>query len=214
MKKVIDYSTTPVYFYRFICKDINIINTYVGSTISLTRRRTAHKSACINPNNLHHHLLVYKIIRENGGWTNWELVEIENKIVKNKTEALQHEQYLIDLFKSNMNSHNAFLTETQKRTAITQYYENHKTVILEQHRKYYNINRAKLLENNKEYNLKNKSQITNYQRDYRETTKETRREYQIKYKKLHCEKLREYKQQWHKSKKEINQMLSEDINII
>ena len=199
MKKVIDYSITPVYFYRFICKDKHIINTYVGSSISLTRRKTAHKSACINPKNNHHNLLVYKTIRDNGGWFNWELVEIENKIVKNKMEALQHEQYLIDLYKSNMNSHNAFLTELQKRTSITQYYENNKPKILNQHREYYVLNREKLLETNKEYTLKHKSQITNYQREYRETNKEKQREYQHNYKKINCDKLREYKKQWRKN---------------
>jgi len=98
MKNKIDYSITPVYFYRFVCNDPNITNLYVGSCIDLTKQKSKHKAVCNNPNNTKYNLLVYKTIRENGNWDNWRMLEIEHKIVKDKTEALQHEQYLIEYF--------------------------------------------------------------------------------------------------------------------
>ena len=97
MKKVIDYTSREIIFYKFICNDPTIISTYVGHTINFTDRKGRHKTNCLNENSKSYNYLLYKIIREQGGWDNWTMFEIERKIVSSKQEALQREQYWIDL---------------------------------------------------------------------------------------------------------------------
>lgn len=46
--------------------------TYIGKTINYRTRMTGHKSNCTNPNSKAHNLSVYKYIRENGGWHNFD----------------------------------------------------------------------------------------------------------------------------------------------
>ena len=68
----IDYSKTII--YKIVCKDINIKDCYVGSTTDFVRRRYKHKSAS---EIITHQTYVYDFIRQNGGWNNWEMIEIE-----------------------------------------------------------------------------------------------------------------------------------------
>jgi len=70
-----DYSKTVM--YKIVCKDVEIKELYVGSTTSLVKRRYLHKSDCFNANSKRHNFYVYQFIRENGGWDNWEVIQIE-----------------------------------------------------------------------------------------------------------------------------------------
>ena len=38
-----------VYFYKLVCKDLNVTECYVGHTTNFTKRKNAHKLACNNP---------------------------------------------------------------------------------------------------------------------------------------------------------------------
>ena len=49
---------------------------YIGSTNDFTVRKARHKYSCNNPKSKKHNLPVYKYIRANGGWENWEMTEI------------------------------------------------------------------------------------------------------------------------------------------
>ena len=69
-KGKIDYSKTII--YKLCCKDVNITDEYVGGTTNFYGRKGNHKGKCNNSNTR-----VYKFIRENGGWDNWEMIEIE-----------------------------------------------------------------------------------------------------------------------------------------
>jgi len=181
MRNKIDYSITPVYFYRFVCNDPNIINMYVGSSINLTDRKTHHKSACNNPNSNNHHLLVYKTIRDNGGWTNWRMLEIEHKIVKDKTEANQCEQYWIEFYNAQMNMIKATINiqeyqreyyEQRRDKYNREYYEQHRDKYNAYNREYYEQHRDKYNAKNREYKKQHREQINAYQREYRKLKKE------------------------------------------
>ena len=74
-KKPIDYSKACI--YRIVCRDPEIKECYVGSTTNLTKRRYQHKSLCNNVNNKGYNFYIYRFIRENGGFNNWEIIEIE-----------------------------------------------------------------------------------------------------------------------------------------
>ena len=169
MKKVIDYSITPVYFYRFVCNDPNISNMYVGSCINLTKRKSQHKYVCNNPNNKGYNLLVYKTIRDNGGWLNWRLLEIENKIVKDKTEATQCEQYWIEFYNAQMNM---FKLNFNQREYREQYKEQNKEQINAYNREYYEQNKEQIKARHREYKEQNRERINAKQRERRQRKKQ------------------------------------------
>jgi len=187
MKKVIDYSITPIYFYRFVCNDPNIVNMYVGSSINLTRRKSDHKSACNNPTNKGYNLLVYKTIRDNGGWDNWRMLEIEHKIVKDKSEAKQCEQYWIESYNAQMNM---FKLNFNRQEYREQYYEQNKEQISDSQREYYQ---------------EHKDQILDYQREYREQNKEKNNASKRKYRQQNKEKIKAYNREYNReNRKQIN----------
>ena len=51
---------------------------YVGSTNNYARRLRAHKTRCNNPRDEHYNLKVYKYIRSNDGFDNWEFTILEH----------------------------------------------------------------------------------------------------------------------------------------
>ena len=111
-----DYSKTII--YHFVCKDATITNSYVGSTTSFTDRKRQHKSSC---NGRHKDCLKYKVINENGGWENWDMVPLEEFPCENNIQARIREQYWINELQSGMNSWRAYRTEEER---ITQKKEN------------------------------------------------------------------------------------------
>ena len=100
-KTAISYDNTEITFYRFVCENPNIINTYVGSTSNFEKRKQSHKVAYSSPDKSSR--LVYQTIKNNGGWDSWKMIEIDTKIVKNKREAERIEQEYIEKYNSDMN---------------------------------------------------------------------------------------------------------------
>ena len=49
---------------------------YIGSTNDFNIRKSQHKHNCYNHECKEHNYQVYKYIRDNGGWENWEMTEI------------------------------------------------------------------------------------------------------------------------------------------
>jgi hypothetical protein len=98
-KDNIDYSETII--YKICCKDHNITDIYVGHTTNFTQRRYAHKIACSNNDNK---LKIYTIIRCNGGWENWDMIEIAKYNCKDSTEARIKEQEHYKELKATLNS--------------------------------------------------------------------------------------------------------------
>jgi hypothetical protein len=98
-KDIIDYSNTII--YKIYCIDDTIVDTYVGHTTNFYVRKYQHKNAC---NNLKNVLKIYKIIRENGGWDNWNMIEIAKYNCNDSTEARIKEQLHYEELKSTLNS--------------------------------------------------------------------------------------------------------------
>ena len=86
MPKVeIDYTQTTI--YKICCKDTLITDIYVGHTTNFTKRKNQHKTSCSNENDKKYKQYVYEFIRQNGGWENWTMLQIEN--IKLETEILR-----------------------------------------------------------------------------------------------------------------------------
>jgi hypothetical protein len=101
-KKARDYSKSCI--YQICCRDPDIRDIYVGSTIDLVKRRTDHKSVCNNPNNGKHNLPVYQYIRDNGGWENWQVVQIEKVECASGQDLCQREREVFERLKPSLNA--------------------------------------------------------------------------------------------------------------
>jgi hypothetical protein len=98
-KDNIDYSNTII--YKIYCIDETITDTYVGHTTNFYVRKHQHKISCNDSKNV---LKIYKTIRENGGWCNWNMIEIAKYNCKDSTEARIKEQQHYEELKSTLNS--------------------------------------------------------------------------------------------------------------
>ena len=63
--------------YKIVCKNEEITDCYVGRTKDCTKRFQQHKTVCYNENKVSFNYRLYKTIRENGGFENWDIVEVE-----------------------------------------------------------------------------------------------------------------------------------------
>ncbi len=93
---------TKYIFYLLCCKSKDINDFYIGSTKDLTYRKYQHKFHSTSPNSLKKHQLKYKTIIENGGYDNWEYIEL-GSLEGSKRDAHHHERNLIDSFKPTLN---------------------------------------------------------------------------------------------------------------
>jgi hypothetical protein len=97
-KDFIDYSNTII--YKIYCNDNNVSDIYIGHTTNFIKRKYQHKILCNNSKKLK----IYDVIRENGGWENWSMIEIAKYKCQDATEARIREQEHYDLLKPTLNS--------------------------------------------------------------------------------------------------------------
>jgi len=138
--------------YKLVSNNPDIKDTYVGSCCNLYKRKAEHKSNCYNKKNKNHNLRIYKFIRENGGWTNWSMIQIEPYPCNTKRELESRERHHLEQLNANLNC--IIPTRTQKE--------------------YYEDNRDNLIAKMKQYNKDNNESILEYQKQYNQQKKEPR----------------------------------------
>jgi len=131
------------YVYKIVCNDPLITDCYVGSCQAFRTRKTAHKTACNNENDKAYNLNVYSFIRANGGWSNWNMIAIEQVEYSIKHELLMRERYHLERLRATLNK------QIPSRTR-EEYYDEHKTEINERLKQYYQVNKESILEKHKE----------------------------------------------------------------
>ena len=99
--KCIKYENT--YFYQLMCKDITVHDIYVGHTTNFNSRKYNHKATCNDDTNKNHNAIVYKYIRENGGWDNWDMILISKCSCENSLEAKRIERKYIEQLEASLN---------------------------------------------------------------------------------------------------------------
>jgi hypothetical protein len=85
--------------YKIVCNDPDIIDVYVGSTKNFYLRRNLHKS-----HSTFKDLKLYKTIRENGGWDNWSMIDIETLPCQTQSDRSIREKYWYDQLNSTLNT--------------------------------------------------------------------------------------------------------------
>ena len=83
-KTPMDYSNCCIYKIEHIEND-NLV--YVGHTTNFNKRKAHHKSDCKNENGKSFNLKLYQMIRGNGSWDMFKMIEVEKYPCKDKREA-------------------------------------------------------------------------------------------------------------------------------
>ena len=174
----INYSKAII--YKLCCKNPEITDIYVGSTTHFRKRKNDHKKTCNNQKNKRHHLKVYQFIRDNGGWNNWEMIEIEKYEAVDKLDLHKRERYWLEELQASLNGHipsrtrKEYREENKEKIAQLkkEHYENNKEKIAQLHKEYYEENKEKIIQKNKEYNKENKEKIMQYMKEYNKKNKE------------------------------------------
>jgi hypothetical protein len=141
-KLPIDYSNTTI--YKLVHKeDYDNANIYIGSTTDFIRRKNKHKSSCNCVTNRDHNDKKYQYIRSNGGWGEWNMIEVEKFSCNDSNEVKAREEYWRCHFNAKLNIIRAYRTDEEKLELMKQYYEQNKVRLIEYQRSY-----------NKSYNKK------------------------------------------------------------
>jgi len=174
--KKIDYSKTII--YKFVCNDLAITDIYVGSTTNFTKRKGQHKS-CVNINCKKSEYKIYQVIRENGGWDNWAMIQIEQYPCNDGNEARNRERYWYEQLNANLNMR-APITDRQEyieknadrfKEQRKQFRHDNKERLSEIDKIKYELNKAKIKERMKKYYDLNKDKIKARVRAYEEKKK-------------------------------------------
>ena len=150
----INYDNTVI--YKIVCNDLNIKELYVGHTTDFKGRKSTHKAMCNNPI---YNYKIYKIIRENKGWDNWTMIEIEKFQCVDGNEARKRERYWFELLSATLNPVVPSRTKTEYRE------ENP-----DKSKEYYRLNKDKY----KQYREENKERRTTYRNENKERMKQHR----------------------------------------
>ena len=110
-KLPMDYSKTIIYKIEHVDND-NLV--YVGHTTNWDKRKWHHKSDCNNENSNKHNYKLYKMIRENGGFEMFRIIEVERYPCKDKREAEKRECEVMKELKAVMNTYKSYITGTKK----------------------------------------------------------------------------------------------------
>jgi len=147
MPKVpIDYAKTII--YKLVHKDdLNDEYIYTGHTTEMTKRKNHHKSVCNNDSKKEYNQKKYKYIRENGGWDEWLMIEIEKYPCKDRPEAVARERVIQTEMKATLNSDIPGRTDKEYKK---EYYENNHEKLLEYQKEYRQDNHEKIKEQQKQ----------------------------------------------------------------
>lgn len=175
-QKKVDYSKSLI--YKIVCNDTNIKNVYIGSTTSFRDRKSSHKSRCNNETNKCYNFYVYKFIRENGGWDNFDMILIDYVPCETKLELHKIERKYIEKYDLVLNTKKPIETQLelkQRKTTFNKeyyttnkereiqrvkiYYENNKEREKQKAKNYYHNNKEYTLQKNKEYYNNNREKV-------------------------------------------------------
>jgi len=126
-----------IYMIRSKCGS----HIYIGSCVDLDERIRCHIKDSSNPKWKAYNTKKYKIIRDNGGWTNFEFKIIDVVTTADKSVLKHCEQYYIDKFDAKNSMNTLGSVDKNERRVREEYI--------------------------REYNLKNREWRNNYQRNYK-----------------------------------------------
>lgn len=197
-KNLTDYSKTII--YKLCCIDSSIQEIYIGHTTNFVNRKNQHKKSI---NNEKINSRVYTFIRENGGWENWKMIQVEEISYKNKREAEAMEHSWIEQLGATLNTVMPYAMCKEHPVIYKHnWYEEKKDSILEKAKENYQENKDKKLEYQKEYAEKNQEKIKEYLKEYQDLNKDSIKEVKKMYRETHKDALAEIHKKWREVNKE------------
>ncbi len=192
--------------YKICPKNKELQFCYVGQTENFANRKRQHIRNTTNESDKkHYHLKHYQTIRENGGWDEWEMIELEKFNGKTKVEARIREQELIKEHNATLNMLSAYITEEERKAtkkAITEKFrEENKEYLKEQTKKYKEEHKEVIAQQMKKYRQENKDAIYQKTKEYRENNKEKHQEWQKVWRENNKELLKEKRKIYEANKK-------------
>jgi hypothetical protein len=124
----VDYSKTIIYKIQHI-EDDSLL--YVGSTTDFTRRKSQHKHHCNNNNSKNYNQKKYQMIRDNGGWDAFIMIEIEKFPCRDSREARRREDAVMREMKCTMNMRKSHCGFDTRQEYSKQHYKDNKETINE-----------------------------------------------------------------------------------
>ncbi len=182
----IDYTKTIIYKITKYDEE-DVTNIYIGHTTDFTTRKSDHKRFCYASHTNKYNYKIYQYIRNNGGWDNFNMIEIEKYPCTDGNEARAREEQVRVELGAKLNSISAYRTTEYKREYDKEhqqiYRENNKQDLKDKAKIYRENNKDKLTEkanifreNNKDYNKiyyeNNKDKISEKATIYRENNKD------------------------------------------
>ena len=201
-KKTIDYSKCCIYKIEHI-ENENLL--YVGHTTNYEKRNCQHKSNSKNEKSRRYNSNLYQLIRENGGWEMFKMIELEKYSCNDKREEEKRENEIMKELKATMNSNNSFVTIEDMKEHNKIYYENKKEAVKE----YAIENKEKIKERKKIYYQTYKKHLKEKQKRYHDLNKEKNKEYYEKNKEDLLEKNKKY---YEKNKEKFKSYYLKRIN--
>ena len=183
--------------YKLCCNDTAIKDIYIGSTTNFKSRKMTHKSAYKTKPQYG----VYTFVRENGGWDNWSMIEIEKFACNDKRELETRERYWLEHLGATLNK--VIPTRSKKEydrdnaDKIKKYLVRNADKRKERCKEYYLKNANKIKERVKEYIAKNSDKVNAKHREYYaknvDRIKEQNKEYQTQNADVIRERKKEYR---------------------
>ncbi len=166
-----DYSKGQI--YKLCCLDTTIKDIYVGSTVNFKQRKDRHKRETRTNTTRK----VYKFIRDNGGWNNWNMIWIkdfscdkveelkaeEDKIMRELGATLNMFQAVLDVVERERKKkeyQNKPEIREKARQRTIKWIQDNKEKTKEKSKKYYQTHKLELAEYNKKNAYKRKEKIT------------------------------------------------------
>lgn len=193
----IDYSKTVM--YKIQCTEKPEL-VYVGHTTDFIRRQCEHRKVSRTTSSKSSHYKLYEMMRENGGWELFKMVQIKEFPCKNKREAMSEEDKCMIELKATLN------TKSGVRRALTESDIKARKI---KHSEYHKQNREERLQKQKEYRINNAEKIRAYEEankdemnrkqliryhDNKHLLNESRKEYAKQYREANQEKIRLYRE--------------------
>jgi len=126
--------------YQLKSKNNDIKKCYIGSSRDIRQRKYLHKSRCNNENGIYYNLNIYKFIRDNGGYENWEYKILDTITTDDKKLQKIVEQFYILQYEK-LNMIRAFTTEqdfkNDRKITSKTYYDKNKEQINKKQRELY-----------------------------------------------------------------------------
>jgi hypothetical protein len=148
--------------YKLYCKNTEVTDFYIGSSVNAQERYWSHKVDCNNPNRRNYVIKLYTFIREHGGMENWtfEIIDKCEFHLRN-----QIEQDWIDKLKPTLNMDRAHIRPEERKLISQQYHQDNKEAIHQKKAEYYQANADVIKQKAKEHLESNREAINARRRE-------------------------------------------------